>query len=179
MQVTGGSGYTTDWCIEQYLRDARIAMIYEGTNHIQALDLIGRKLPKGGGALYRAFSKEVYKFTVANADVYGMGEFASALGAAINTLNETTMNLGMKGMADPEAAAAVASNYLNMFGIVAVAYMWGRMAEKALAEESKFNMTKLKMARYYYNQILPEIDSIRKIIEAGKDHMMAFEPSEF
>jgi len=179
MQVTGGSGYTTDWCIEQYLRDARIAMIYEGTNHIQALDLIGRKLPKGGGALYRAFSKEVYKFTVANSDVYGMGEFASALGAAINTLNETTMNLGMKGMADPEAAAAVASNYLNMFGIVAVAYMWGRMAEKALAEESKFNMTKLKMARYYYNQILPEIDSIRKIIEAGKDHMMAFEPSEF
>jgi alkylation response protein AidB-like acyl-CoA dehydrogenase len=179
MQVTGGSGYTTDWCIEQYLRDARIAMIYEGTNHVQALDLIGRKLPKGGGALYRAFSKEVYKYSVANKDVYGMGEFASALEGAINALNETTMNLGMKGMADPEAAAAVASNYLKMFGIISVAYMWARMAEKALSEESRFNMTKLKMARYYFNQVLPEIDSIRRVINAGKDHMMAFEPSEF
>lgn len=179
MQVTGGAGYTTDWCIEQYLRDARIAMIYEGTNHIQALDLIGRKLPKGGGALYRAFSKEVYKFTKANEEVYGMGEFTTALSDAINMLNETTMQLGMKGMADPEAAAAVASNYLKMFGIVSVGYMWARMALKSLGEESRFHMTKLKMARYYFNQVLPEIASVRKVIDAGKDHMMAFEPTEF
>ena len=73
-------------------------------------------------------------------------------------------------MVDPEVAAAVASNYLNMFGIVAVAYMWARMAEKALSEESKFNMTKLKMARYYHNQILPEIDSIRKSSKRARPH---------
>ena len=179
LQVTGGSGYTTDWCIEQYLRDARIAMIYEGTNHIQALDLIGRKLPKDGGALYRSFSKEVYKFAKAQDGVYGMGEFGKALESAINFLNETTMQLGMKGMADPESAAAVASNYLKLFGIVAVGYMWGRMAEQALKSESRFNSTKLKMARYYYNQILPEIYSIKRVIDAGKDHMMAFEQNEF
>ena len=108
-----------------------------------------------------------------------MGEFATALVDAINMLNETTMQLGMKGMADPEAAAAVSSNYLKMFGIVSVAYMWARMAEKALGEENRFCMTKLKMARYYFNQVLPEITSVRKIIDAGKDHMMAFEPTEF
>ena len=101
LQVTGGSGYTTDWCIEQYLRDARIAMIYEGTNHIQALDLIGQSSLKDGGALYRSFSKEVYKFAKAQDGVYGMGEFGKALESAINFLNETTMQLGMKGMPIP------------------------------------------------------------------------------
>ena len=108
-----------------------------------------------------------------------MGEFSTALEGAVNVLNETTMQLGMKGMADPESAAAVASNYLKMFGLVSVAYMWGRMAEKALEAESRFNNTKLKMARYYFNQILPEIHTIKKIIDAGKDHMMAFEQNEF
>ena len=99
MQVTGGSGYTTDWCIEQYLRDCRIAMIYEGTNHVQALDLIGRKLPKDG-RLYKTFAKTVHKFVKANSD--HLAEFTGPLSKALNRLNETTMALGMKGMADPE-----------------------------------------------------------------------------
>ncbi|MEZ4466322.1 MAG: acyl-CoA dehydrogenase family protein [bacterium] len=75
MQVMGGSGYTTDWSVEQYLRDSRIAMIYEGTNHIQALDLVGRKLPMGGGRLMKTFAAEVTGFIKANADTPAMGEF--------------------------------------------------------------------------------------------------------
>ncbi|MGC6419374.1 MAG: acyl-CoA dehydrogenase C-terminal domain-containing protein [Bradymonadia bacterium] len=179
MQVTGGSGYTVEWNIEQYLRDERIAMIYEGTNHIQALDLIGRKLPKDGGRLYRNFSKVIYKFIKANEGSESIGDLLPPLEAALNTLNEVTMNLGMKGMADPEEAASQASNYLNLFGITTLAYLWARMALSAGEQSGQFYETKGKMARYYFSHILPETESICSILKAGKANMMAFAEDEF
>jgi alkylation response protein AidB-like acyl-CoA dehydrogenase len=179
MQSTGGAGYTTDWSIEQYMRDARISMIYEGTNHIQALDLVGRKLPKGGGKLYKTFAKHVYRFVKANKDVEGMGEFIEPIEKALNTLNETTMLLGMKGMQDPEEAGAAASNYLNVFGLTAIAWVWGVQAKAALGREGRFYEGKLRSARYYYSNILPEMDSLLAVLKAGKKNMMAFEEFDF
>jgi alkylation response protein AidB-like acyl-CoA dehydrogenase len=179
MQVMGGSGYTVEWSVEQYLRDVRIAMIYEGTNHIQALDLIGRKLPKGGGRLYKVFSKQVYRFIKANRDNADMADFIAPLEAALNRLNETTMELGMKGMADPEEAASRASNYLNLFGITTLAYLWARMALGAAGRSGKFYETKVKTAKYFFSHILPEAASYHAILNAGKANMMAFDEDEF
>ncbi|MBV70914.1 MAG: acyl-CoA dehydrogenase [Myxococcales bacterium] len=179
MQAIGGSGYTVEWNIEQYLRDERIAMIYEGTNHIQALDLIGRKLPKDGGRLYKVFSKKVYRFIKENRETESVVEFIPKLESALNRLNEATMTLGMKGMSDPEEAASQASNYLNLFGITTLAYLWARMALAASEKSGKFYATKIKTARYFYSHILPETDSIYAIINAGKDNMMAFDEDEF
>ena len=179
MQVTGGSGYTVEWSIEQYLRDVRIAMIYEGTNHIQALDLVGRKLPKDGGRLYKVFAKQVHRFAKANRENADMSEFIVPLEAALNRLNEITMTLGMKGMADPEEAAAQASNYLNLFGITTLAYLWARMAGAALGRPGRYYESKVKTARYYFSHILPETEALQAILAAGKANMMAFDEDDF
>jgi hypothetical protein len=179
MQVMGGSGYTVEWSVEQYLRDVRIAMIYEGTNHVQALDLIGRKLPKGGGRLYKAFSKQVYRFIKQNRETAALAEFIAPLEGALNRLNETTMALGMKGMSDPEEAASQASNYLTLFGITTIAYLWARMALSASERSGKFYETKIKTARYYFSHVLPETDSLHAILNAGKANMMAYAEDEF
>ena len=179
VQVMGGSGYTSDWCVEQYLRDMRIGMIYEGTNHIQSLDLVGRKLPKDGGRLYKLFAKKIFRFVRDNQEVEGMNEFTKPLEKALNKLNETTMMMGMKGMQDPEWVASVSSNYLNAMSLTALGYMWARMAKASLGGESRFLRSKLKTARYFFSNILPEVDSIYSIMEAGKDNMMDFELNEF
>lgn len=179
MQVCGGAGYTTDWPIEQYLRDARIAMIYEGTNHIQALDLVGRKLPKGGGRLAKTFFNEVKNFCTEHKENAAMAEFIEPLKAASKQLGELTMLLGMKGMQDAEWAGATASNYLNVFGLTAIAYVMAMQAAYAQGQEGSFAATKVKTVRYYFKQILPEIAGLAEIIKAGKDHMMDFDVDEF
>jgi len=179
MQVMGGAGYTQDWPVELYMRDARIAMIYEGTNHIQALDLIGRKLPKDGGRLVRTFADLVTNMIRENADNEAMQEFIGPLKDASKKLTEITMALGAKGMQDAEEAGAAASNYLNIFALTSLAYIWCMQAKTALTMDSSLARTKIKTARYFMHQILPEIDSLAAIIEKGKEHMMAFEESEF
>jgi hypothetical protein len=179
MQVMGGSGYTSDWCVEQYLRDMRIGMIYEGTNHIQSLDLVGRKLAKDGGRLYKLFAKKVFRFVRDNQEDERMGEFTEPLEKALNRLNETTMKIGMTGMADPEAIAAVSSNYLNAFALTALGYIWGRMAKASIDGENRFLRSKFKTARYFFSNILPETESLYALIESGKDNMMDFEVADF
>ena len=133
LQVCGGAGYTQDWPIEQYLRDARIAMIYEGTNHIQALDLVGRKLPVDNGRLMRVFSEEVTELIRSSKEIEGMEEFVTPLKGASKMVTELTMTLAMKGMGDPEEAGAIASNYLNVFALAAIAFAWCHQARHALA----------------------------------------------
>jgi len=179
MQVMGGAGYTQDWPVELYMRDARIAMIYEGTNHIQALDLIGRKLPKDGGRLVRTFAELVTNMIRENADNEAMQEFIGPLKNASKKLTEITMALGAKGMQDAEEAGAAASNYLNIFALTSLAYIWCMQVQTALTMDSSLARTKVKTARYFMHQILPEIDSLAAIIEKGKANMMAFEESEF
>jgi len=178
MQVCGGAGYTKDWSIEQYLRDVRIAMIYEGTNHIQALDLVGRKLPRKGGRLFQAFAKEVGKAAAEAGEHEETTAFGAELSKALGVLTETTMALGAKAMADNEEAGAVASTYLNLFGLVAVAFSWTRQALYAVKADVPNKATKLKTATYFFKMILPEMDSLVRIIGEGKAHMMSFDVDE-
>lgn len=179
MQVCGGAGFTTDFPIEQFMRDERIALIYEGTNHIQALDLVGRKLPTKGGRLVRTFAGEITNVIRECKDDERMAEFVAPLKQASKTLTEVTMQLASKAMADREVAGAVASNYLNVFALTALAYMWVLQARAAIEGNTRFERSKLKTARYYMHNILPEMDSLVALIAAGKDHMMAFEDDEF
>ena len=178
MQVTGGAGYTRDWSIEQYLRDARIAMIYEGTNHIQALDLVGRKLPMANGRLIKGFVDEIKRFLGEHKENPAMAEFCAPLKQASKVLGDVTMQLAMKGMQDQEEAAAVASNYLTLFGLTALAYVWAHQAAAALGREGRFYRAKIKTARYYMNMVLPEADALVRTIGCGKEHMMAFDVDE-
>ena len=180
MQVCGGAGYTTDWCIEQYMRDMRIAMIYEGTNHIQALDLIGRKLPHNNGRAMMSFSKRITQFIRENSENEAMEPFVTPVKEASKLLSEITMQTLMgKAMSDKEEGGAVASNYLNLFALTTIGYLMGLQAKIALERDGRFYKTKLKMVRYYMDQILPEIHSLAAIIRKGKANMMAFEVEEF
>ncbi len=179
MQVCGGAGYTTDWDIEQYMRDERIAMIYEGTNHIQALDLVGRKLALHGGRLLQTFQAramgELQKCTAHDELNELCGEFQKAAGR----LMEVTMMLAQKGPSDPEVAAAVASNYLNLFALTAMGYAWMRLARYAIESEASDVETRLKSARYFAQMILPETGLYKKLCEADKAVMMDFDEEEF
>ena len=177
MQVMGGSGYTTDWSVEQYLRDARIALIYEGTNHIQALDLVGRKLPKDGGRLYRAFSSQVTSFLEREAKNPAITDLMDDVKKGMEVLDGATMHLAMKGMADGEEAAAVASPYLNLFGMVALGYVWLEMLVHAAKTKNALE-SRQKLARYYMKHVLPEIHTIAGVIGEGKQHMMAVSVDE-
>ncbi len=179
IQTTGGAGYTVDMGLEQFMRDERIALIYEGTNHIQALDLVGRKLPMDSGRLFKIFNEYITEFIRENKEDEKMQEFVEPLKKYSKKLTEITMSLAPQAQKDPEIIGAIASNYLNLFAYVALAYVWGRQAKVALQKEGRFYTTKLKTARYFFHNILPEADSYISLIEAGKDYMMAFEPDEF
>ncbi|MBS0658096.1 MAG: acyl-CoA dehydrogenase C-terminal domain-containing protein [Verrucomicrobia bacterium] len=179
LQVLGGSGYTRDWGLEQMLRDTRISMIYEGTNHIQALDLVGRKLPVDNGRMARSFGAKVQAFIEENASNEAMKEFIAPLTKTAEMLGEMSMELVMKAMSDPEEAGARASNYLNLFALTAIAWLWARMAKASLGKDDAFHKTKLKTARYFFSNVLPETRTLVAFLKAGKTNMMAFDADEF
>ena len=179
MQVCGGAGYTQDWDIEQLMRDERIAMIYEGTNGIQALDLVGRKLPRGQGRLFMKFNQMITDFIRGNKGDERMAEFLTPLKGASKQLGEITMGLAAKGLQDPEEVAAVASPYLNLFAYTALSYVWCVQVKHALEVGDAFGQTKLKTARYFFNNILPETNRLVAIIQQGKQHIMDFDQDEF
>lgn len=179
MQVCGGSGYTRDWDIEQTMRDSRIAMIYEGTNHIQAIDLVGRKLGEDNGRLYRGFAAHVGAFLKKNAENEALAPFTAPLAKSFDRLNEATQMLATRGPTDPEFADAVASNYLNLFSLTAIGYLWGLQAKAAAGKTDAFHRTKLKTARYFFECVLPETATLSVLIRAGKGNMMEFEVEEF
>ena len=178
MQVCGGSGFTTDWSIEQYLRDLRIAMIYEGTNHIQALDLVGRKLPADGGRGYRDWSGRIKAFCDAHAGDAAMAEFVGPLTEARATVDALSSWLG-GGEADGETVGAAASAYLNAFALVALGYMWGLQVVEARRRDTRFAAIKVKTARYYFRHVLPGLDALARVAREGRAHVMAVEPDEF
>jgi 3-(methylsulfanyl)propanoyl-CoA dehydrogenase len=178
MQVCGGTGYTRDGVIEQYLRDLRIAMIYEGTNHVQALDLVGRKLPRDGGRPFQRFAAEVAARVEACKGDDRLASFARETEAAMTTLTEQSMALGARAMADPEEAGAAASNYLKLFGLVALAYSWLRQLEHAVQSPGAQADNKLKTARFYFDHVLPEADALVRILRAGKASTMALGPDD-
>ncbi|MEL6344305.1 MAG: acyl-CoA dehydrogenase C-terminal domain-containing protein, partial [Myxococcota bacterium] len=174
MQVMGGAGYTQDWPVEQYMRDSRIAMIYEGTNHIQALDLVGRKLPRDNGRLLRAFQNEITELIRACKGDEQMKPFIDPLKAESKRLTEVTMAMGMKAFQDPEEAAAAASNYLNLFALVTMAFIWARQVKYAVDNDLPNADAKKQTARYFMDLVLPETDVYVRRIAAGKAPMMDY-----
>ena len=131
MQVFGGHGYIRETGVEQYVRDARIAQIYEGANGIQALDLVGRKLGQHTGRLLRRFFHPVAACLEEAAHDPGLADLALPLAKAFGRLQQATVLIARQGQADPEEAAAAATDYLQLFGYVALGYMWLRMAKLA------------------------------------------------
>src|SRR6476661_5406075 len=172
-QVLGGHGYIREHGIEQFVRDARICQIYEGTNGIQAMDLVGRKLPKDGGRAVRAFF-EIVGRDIAEAKQGGdPAGVAAALEPAVADLQAATMWLAQNGMADPDNAGAGAYPYMDLMGVVSLGWMWLKMAgasSRALAEgveDSAFHENKLITARFYAERELPMSAALRRKIEAG------------
>jgi hypothetical protein len=180
MQACGGSGYTTDWSIEQYMRDMRIALIYEGTNHIQALDLIGRKLPAKGGRAMMAFNNLITAFIRDHKEDAQMAPYVGRVKEASKLLTDVTMNhLMAKGAKDPEEGGAVASSYLNLFAITTISYLLGIQAKAAFERGDSFSKTKLKVINFFFDKIFPEIYSLATAIRTGKQSMMALDVEEF
>jgi alkylation response protein AidB-like acyl-CoA dehydrogenase len=177
-QVLGGHGYIREHWMEQFVRDARIAQIYEGTNGIQAMDLVGRKLPKDGGRAVRSFFEVVSKDI---ADAKSSGDpagIASAIEPALQDLQASTMWLAQNGMADPDNAGAGAYAYMDLLGLVSLGWMWlkmARAADRALSEgtsDRPFHEAKLTTAAFYAQRELPISNSLRRKIEAGAETLM-------
>ena len=184
-QVYGGHGYITEWGMEQFVRDARIPMIYEGTNGVQAMDLAGRKLPKDGGRAVQAFFKLVDDEIAAVKDDAQLGEIAARLAKAVGEQKAATMWFLQNAMANPNNLGAGAFSYLGVMGVVSVGLMWLRMAKVAarkLAEgegDKAFYEAKLTTARYFADRMMPEAGALRRMIESGSDSMMALPAEAF
>ncbi len=183
MQVFGGHGYIREHGMEQYVRDARIAQIYEGTNGIQALDLVGRKMPAHTGRFLRRFFHPVAAFIEGHQGDPALGEFVQPLAKAFGRLQRATGWMAREGLADPEQPAAAASEYLRLFALVALAYMWARMAKLALGkldgEESGFYKAKLATARFYMQRLLPQTGALFAAIMSGSRTIMELDEEAF
>ncbi|MBS7690951.1 acyl-CoA dehydrogenase C-terminal domain-containing protein [Pseudomonas lalucatii] len=178
-QVFGGHGFIREWGQEQLVRDCRITQIYEGTNGIQALDLVGRKVVGSGGAFYQHFAEEIARFTD-SADS-SLAEFTEPLKAAIANLEQMTADLLERAKTDPNEIGAASVEYLHVFGYTAYAYMWALMAKAALgkAGEDDFYASKLGTARFYFARILPRIHSLSASVKAGSESLYLLDASQF
>jgi alkylation response protein AidB-like acyl-CoA dehydrogenase len=184
MQVHGGSGFTEHFPASQYLRDSRIAMIYEGTNGVQALDLVGRKLPAKGGRAAMAFLADLDAFASANAADEQLKPFVDALNKAKARLQEATGWLMQNGMANPDNAAAASHDYLNLMALAGLAFMWAKMAKAAQAhiaagDTDPFYANKLITAQYFVDRIAPEGSAHLAKLKAGAAGMMALPADAF
>ena len=179
-QVFGGHGYTEDWPMSRFVRDARITMIYEGANGIQALDLVGRKLAQDGGRHAMAFFALVKDFIKANeADATLKAEFLDPLKAASKDLQAAATFFVETGMKNPDAALAGSTDFLHLFGHVCLGLMWARMARAALAGDEDFHRTKLATGRYYMARLLPATALHLARIRSGADPVMALPAEAF
>lgn len=166
-QMFGGHGYIAETGMEQFVRDARIAMIYEGANGIQALDLVGRKLPRDDGRAVKAFFAEVMGFLKEQGADEQMKPFIAPLAAALGDLQKATQWLAQNGVKSPDDAAAGSTDYMHLFGLVALGYMWARMAQVALGKSEERFKAKLVTARFFMEKMLPETALRLRRIEAG------------
>ncbi|RTW42575.1 acyl-CoA dehydrogenase C-terminal domain-containing protein [Pseudomonas aeruginosa] len=179
-QVFGGHGYIRKWGQEQLVRDVRIAQIYEGTNGIQALDLMGRKVVANGGLFLSIFSREVRAFAAgANAE---LAEFVTPLLTALDLLDNLTQGIVARAGNDPREIGAASVEYLHLFGYTAYAYLWARMAAAALRQreaDPAFHDGKLATARFYFARILPRVHSLAAAVEAGSESLYGLEAEQF
>jgi len=186
MQVHGGAGFTEHFPVSQYLRDCRIALIYEGTNGIQALDLVGRKLAADGGRGVMGFFAELDAY-VAETEALDLAElkpFTEGLAKAKGELQEATMWLMQNGLANPDNAGAASTDYLHLFGLTALAYMWTKMARTAQAKIADgagdpIYAEKLTVGRYYMARVLPQTAAHLAKLKTGAETMMALPAEAF
>ena len=184
-QMYGGHGYIEEWGMSQYVRDARIAMIYEGANGIQALDLVGRKLGTHGGRAVMALFKEIEEFCSAHREDEHMAFFTKSLKKGLGDLQASTMWFMQNAMAKPDNAGAGSTDYMHMFGLVTLGYMWALQAKAAQdklaggAANADFYANKVITARFYMERIMPETVLRKTRIEAGADSMMAMAAEAF
>ncbi|QXH47335.1 acyl-CoA dehydrogenase C-terminal domain-containing protein [Pseudomonas xanthosomatis] len=178
-QVFGGHGYIREWGQEQLVRDVRITQIYEGTNGIQALDLVGRKVVASGGAYYKLFADEIRQF-IASAGAE-QGEFTQPLEQALGQLDELTDWVLHKAKGNPDEIGAASVEYLHAFGYVAYAYMWALMARAAQAGEGdeEFYGAKLGTARFYFARLLPRVQSLVTSVKAGSESLYLLDAAQF
>ncbi|HVE20507.1 MAG TPA: acyl-CoA dehydrogenase C-terminal domain-containing protein [Acidocella sp.] len=179
MQCYGGHGYIRDHGMEQYVRDARIFMLYEGTNGVQALDLVGRKLPQEGGRLLTRFLDPVLDFIAANEDEE-MAPFVTPLRGALENLQIATGYVMETGMSDHDEIGAASADYLRLFGLTALGFMWARMAKLSLPRaEERFYKAKLTTAKFFMQRLLPQSGALLAGIQSGAAVMMEMEDAAF
>ena len=182
MQVYGGHGYIAEWGMEQFVRDSRINMIYEGTNTIQSLDLLGRKVLADNGAKLKKFGKIVQAFVEDEGTNEAMQEFVNPLADLGDKVTKLTTELGMKAFQNPDEVGAAAVDYLRVCGHLVFAYFWARMAKVALEKQGSgdpFYKAKLATARFYFAKLLPETASLIRSARAGAKPLMDIEEALF
>jgi alkylation response protein AidB-like acyl-CoA dehydrogenase len=182
MQVFGGHGYIAQAGMEQYVRDARINMIYEGTNTIQSLDLLGRKVLGDQGARLKKFGRLVAHFVEEEGVNEAMQEFVNPLADLGDKVTKLTTELGMKAFGNADEVGAAAVDYLRICGHLVFAYFWARMAKVALAKQDSgdpFYTAKLHTARFYFAKLLPETAGLIRSARAGVAPLMAMEEALF
>ncbi len=177
VQIFGGYGYIKEYGMEQFIRDARIAEIYEGANGIQALDLVGRKIPTKTGKFMRSFFHPVSEFIAENRENPEMAEFTKHLYKGLDSLQKASMWLAAESLANPDEAAGAASEYLKLFALVAFGFMWAKCAKIALAKlkiesgEKEFYDAKIATARFFMTKIMSQHYSLLASITAGVKNM--------
>ena len=183
VQVYGGHGYIHDNGVEQYARDARIAMIYEGANGIQALDLVGRKLPAHMGRYLRRFFHPVQAWISSNTANVELQPFVLPLAKAFGRLQLATGQIAQAGLKDPNEAGAASSEYLKLFALVTLAFLWAKMAKVALEKQDNddtgFYQAKIATAHFFMERILPQSGALFASIMSGGATMMAFPDDAF
>ncbi|HQT72851.1 MAG TPA: acyl-CoA dehydrogenase C-terminal domain-containing protein, partial [Acidiphilium sp.] len=185
VQTYGGHGYIRDHGIEQYVRDARIAMLYEGTNGIQALDLVGRKLPQDGGRLLTRFLDPVLEFIDAHQDNDALAEFLPALSQALEHVQEATGIIMEGAMTNRDEVGAASVDYLRLFGLTSLAFVWARMVAVAApkagddGEGAQFYRAKVQTAKFFMERLLPQTGALLAAIRSGAATMMEFEDAAF
>ena len=177
-QVYGGHGYVKEWGMEQFVRDARIAMIYEGTNGIQAMDLCGRKLASKGGAAIQLFFKVLGEEIASAKQDEMLASMAEKLEKAVGEQQAATMWFMQNAMANPNHLGAGAHHYMHLMGIVSLGFMWLKMAKVARTalegspEDKAFYENKLATARYYFDRFTLDAGALRRKIEVGSESLM-------
>ncbi|MFC5520566.1 acyl-CoA dehydrogenase C-terminal domain-containing protein [Polaromonas jejuensis] len=177
MQVFGGHGFIKEWGMEQFVRDNRINMIYEGTNTIQSLDLLGRKILGNNGATLKKFGKLVAALILEEGVNEKMAEFINPLAYLADQMTKFTTEIGFKGFQNPDEVGAAAVDYLRVAGHLVFGYFWARMAQTALREiaagnTDKFYVAKLQTARFYFAKLFPETAMLMRTARAGSKSLM-------
>jgi hypothetical protein len=183
-QIFGGHGYIAEQGMEQFVRDARIAMIYEGANGIQALDLVGRKLPKDGGRALRAFFSEVSGYIKEREADETLSTFTGPLKSALSDLQQASVWFVQNALGKPDNAGAGATDYMQLFGLVALGYMWCLIVDAAKSKASDNSASerlndKLVLARFFMERMLPVTATHFAHIKAGADSTMALPIESF